>query len=108
MAKELVPVVLLIAVWGPLLYRKHILLQCDNLGLVASINKGTAKPKLVMYLLRCLWYFTAYYDVALTASHILGSVNTAVDQLSRNYCASFTSHTQGHLGYLHPYRGHCC
>ena len=89
MAKELVPVVLMVAVWGPLLYRQHVLLQCDNLGLVTSINKGSAKPKLVMHLLRCLWFFTAYYDIALTASHILGAVNTAADQLSRDYTSQF-------------------
>jgi len=89
MAKELVPVVLMTAVWGPLLARQQVLLQCDNLSLVTSINKGTAKPPLVMHLLRCLWFFTAYYDITLNASHILGAVNTAADQLSRNYLPQF-------------------
>jgi len=57
MAKELVPVVLMTAVWRPLLARLQVLLQCDNLSLVTSINKGTAKPPLVMHLLCCLWFF---------------------------------------------------
>ena len=57
MAKELVPVVLMMAVWGPLLARQNVLLQTvqsDNLSLVTSINKGTAKPPLVMHLLHSL------------------------------------------------------
>jgi len=85
MAKELVAVVLKVAAWRLLLYRQQVLLQCNNLGLVTSINEGTAKFKLVIHLLQCLWFFTAYYDIALTASHILGAVNTAADQLSRNF-----------------------
>jgi len=74
-AKELVPVVLTTAVWGPLPARQQVLLQCDNLSLVTSINKGTAKSPLVMHLLHCLWFFTAYYDITLDASHILGAAN---------------------------------
>ena len=89
MAKELVPVVIMVAVWGPLLAKQSILLQCDNLSLVTSINKGTAKQTLVMHLLRSLWFFTAHYDIALTATHILGVTNTATDQLSRNQMSLF-------------------
>ena len=89
MAKELVPVVIMVAVWGPLLAKQSILLQCDNLSLVTSINKGTAKQTLVMHLLCSLWFFTAHYDIVLTATHILGVTNTAADQLSRNQMSLF-------------------
>ena len=89
MAKELVPVVIMVAVWGPLLVKQSILLQCDNLSLLTSINKGTAKQTLVMHLLRSLWFFTAHYDIALTATHVLGVTNTAADQLSRNQMSLF-------------------
>ena len=89
MEKELVSVVLMMAVWGPLLARQNVLLQCDNLSLVTSISKGTAKPLLVMHLLRSLWFFTAHYDTALTATHILGVTITAADQLSRNELSLF-------------------
>ena len=89
MAKELVPVVLSCAVWGPLLARQPVLLQCDNLSLVTAINKGSAKPPIVMHLLRCLWFFCAYFDIILTASHIAGTANTLADQLSRNNMSEF-------------------
>ena len=89
MAKELIPVVLMMAVWGPSLSKQNVLLQCDNRSLVTSINKGTIKPPLVMHLLCSLWFFTAHYDTVLTATHILGVTNTAADQISRNQLSLF-------------------
>lgn len=89
MAKELVPIVLSCIVWGPQLSKQSVLILCDNLSLVNAVNKGTSKDPLVMHLLRCLWFFTAYFDVALTANHIPGASNTTADQLSRNSMPSF-------------------
>ena len=71
--------------WGPLLAKQTVLLQCDNLTLVTAINKGSAKATIVMHLLWCLWFFNACNDVALTASHIPGAAQkTLADFLSRN------------------------
>ena len=82
MVKELVPVVLSCAVWGSLLARQNVLLYCDNLSLVSAINKGSTKASIVMHLLHCLWFFCAYFDITLTASHIPGIVNILADQLT--------------------------
>ena len=41
MAIELVLIALSCAVWGPKLSRTRVLFQCDNLGLVAAISKGS-------------------------------------------------------------------
>jgi len=87
--KEFVPVVLVMAEWGPLLSKQSVLLQCNNLSLMTSINKGTAKPSLVMHLLHSLWFFTAHYDTLLTAKHILGVTNTTADQISQNQFSLF-------------------
>ena len=89
MAKELVPVVLMMAVSGPLLARQNVLIQCDNLSLVTSIKKGTAKLPLVMHLLCSLWFFTSHYDTALMATNMWGVTNTAADKLSRNQLPLF-------------------
>jgi len=79
----------MVVVWGPLLAKHHITLQCDNLSLVNSINKGTARQALMMHVLHSLWLFTAYYDIALTATHILGITNTSADQFSINQQSLF-------------------
>ena len=80
MAKELVPIVLSCAVWGPQLAGCAVLFRCDNSSMVVSVNKGTAKESNVMHLLRCLWFFTAYYDISLLCEHITGRQNDIADR----------------------------
>ena len=89
MAKELVPIVLSCITWGPQLAQQSVLILCDNLSLVNAIKKGSSKDIVVMQLLRCLWFFTAYFGITLTANHIPGACNTTADQLSRNCMSSF-------------------
>ena len=84
MAKELVPIVLGCAVWGPLLAKKSTVFQCDNQGLMQAINKGSSRDLMVMHLLRCLWFFTAFFDMQIMATHIPGAANNSADMLSRN------------------------
>ena len=91
MAKELVPIVLSTAIWGPQLARHRVLYQCDNLGVVSALHKGSAKDPIVMNLLRCLWFFIAHYDIDLTCEHIAGSQNNTADDLSRCNMQSFFS-----------------
>ena len=95
MAKELVPIAFSCAAWGPKLTRTRVLIQCDNLGLVTAIAKGSSRDKDVMRLLRCMWFLVAYFDIDLHAEHIAGVDNITADQLSRNYMQSFfSSHPQ--------------
>ena len=54
MVKEMIPVVLACTVWGPTLGHKTVKFQCDNKGVVATINKGSSKEPFVTHLLRCL------------------------------------------------------
>jgi len=89
MAKELAPIVLSCAIWGPLLPRKILEFKCDNQGLVDAINKGSSKEPVVMHLLRCLWFFSAFFEITIRAAHIPGTLNTAADMLSRNQAAQF-------------------
>ena len=89
MAKELVHIVLTCAVWGPQLARSAVLFQCDNSSVVAAVKKGAAKETNVMHLLRCLWFFTAYYDISLLCEHIPGITNNLADHLSRGNLQSF-------------------
>ena len=89
MAKELVPIIISSAVWGRSWAKKRIEVKCDNQSLVIAINKGTARDSLVMHLLRCLWFFTALFDIHIIATHISGITNTTADMLSRNQLKEF-------------------
>ena len=74
---------------GPNLKKQHMLFQCDNNSLVTCISKGYSKDPSVMYLLRCLWFFVAFFDICVSAEHIAGVANCAADMLSRNNVTNF-------------------
>jgi len=84
MAKELVPIVLAIAVWGHQLARREVLVKSDNLNVVTAVNKGSCREAVVMHLLRCMWFFVAHFDIRVVAEHLPGKDNTIADQISRN------------------------
>ena len=57
MAKELVPIILSTATWGPQLYRSQVCYHCDNsISVVAAFSKGSAHDAVVMV-------FIAHYDI---------------------------------------------
>ena len=91
MAKELVPIILSTAAWGPLLQKSHVCYHCDNSSVVAALSKGSAHDPIVMQLLRCLLFFIAHHDIHIVCEHIAGSKNIAADHLSRNNLSSFFS-----------------
>ena len=98
MAKELVPIVISCAIWGPLLSRRSILFKCDNTGVVAAVKKGSAREPLVMHLLRTLWFFVAHFDISINIEHIAGVHNGVADTLSRdNIQQFFLLHPQADL-----------
>ena len=84
MAKELLPIVISTAIWGPSLSGHTVLYQWGNSSVVAAIRRGSARYTIVMHLLHNPWLFTAHYDVDLVCEHIAGVVNTTADNLSRN------------------------
>ena len=89
MAKEMVPIMLSCAVWGPDLSKKSVYFQCDNSSVVAALTKGSVKEPTVMHLLRSLWFFIAYHNIHITATHIPGVANLTADCLSRCNMQSF-------------------
>ena len=78
--KELAPVVLACAVWGPHWRGRTV----DNAAVVAIIRSGTSRHPLVMHLMRCLFFFVAYYQLYLVPVHLPGKYNEAADALSRD------------------------
>ncbi len=58
---------------------------------VAVINSGSAKDPLLMQLLRCLFFYAAYYKFSVTARHLPGMENTGADAISRDNATLFLS-----------------
>jgi len=91
MVKELLPIVLSAAVWGPQFVRQRVMFQCDDSSVVTSLQKGSSKDSTSMHLLRCLLFLKAHYDIDLVCEHISGSTNNTADHLSRNLVQAFHS-----------------
>ena len=87
--KELLPIVLAAAVWGPQWQRKSIRFRCDNIAMVHAITSGKSTEALVMHLLRGLHLFAMEYGFCISAEHIPGKENGPADALSRNKISSF-------------------
>ncbi|MBF2755157.1 MAG: hypothetical protein ISN29_07865 [Gammaproteobacteria bacterium AqS3] len=83
-AKELVPIVMAIALWGHRCAHSRISLYSDNLAVVQCLESGSAKDRILSHLLRCLFFFLARHQISYRAFHIAGRNNRAADALSRD------------------------
>ena len=88
--KELVPIVMAMALWGPQWTGSVVCCRCDNAAVVATINKGSARDPALTRLLRILALLCAVLNVTVTARHLPGAENTSADALSRNHLRLFS------------------
>ena len=89
MAKQLVLIVLSCIACCLQLFQQSVLILCDNLSLVNKIKKGLSKDLVVMQLLHCLWFFTLYFDITLTANHNLELVTQLLTNYQETACQVF-------------------
>lgn len=82
--KELVPIVVGCAVWGPQWRQKLVLNLCDNMAVVEVVRAQKSKDHIIMHLLRCLHFICAYWEIELRVEHIPGKMNVVADAVSRN------------------------
>ena len=90
-AKELIPIVLAAALWGPHWLGKQVLFHTDNLAVVQVVRNMNATDQLLCNLLRCLYFYAAHYHFSFMAEHIPGVKNVAADTLSRDNLPLFHS-----------------
>ena len=62
-AKEMVPVVIAVAIWGQAWQSSTIKVRSDNMAVVCALSTGVARDPLLMHLLRCLHFFTAHFKI---------------------------------------------
>ena len=88
-SKELLPITIAAAVWGPQWQGRKVLSRCDNMAVVSVLCKRSCRDKNLMHLLRCLHFFEAHYRFHLISEHIRGIDNELADDLSRNHLSAF-------------------
>ena len=83
--KELLLIVMAVAVWGPQWQEGSVIVQCDNQGAVAAVNLGYSKALMIItYLLQCLFFIKAHFRVEVSASYLPGHLNMTADAISRD------------------------
>lgn len=100
--KELVPIVLACAVWGPEFANSSVVVHCDNMGAVAVVNSGYSKVPSMMHLLRCLFFIRAHFQIELWAVHVPGRENSIADAISRDNLSFLYSQVPGSQGLRSP------
>ena len=82
--KELIPIVLTVALWVQEWQGKVVGCRCDNQAVVAVLHSRTSMESDMMHLLCCLFFFEAAFSFHITALRSAGAANTLADDISCN------------------------
>ena len=93
--KELLPIVIAVALWADRWRGTTVRCLCDNAAVVAVVNSGSSKCEKVMHLMRSLFFLAVQQDITLVAQHIPGVENREADALSRNDHLFFLAQNTG-------------
>ena len=91
MVKELIPIVLAGAVWGPAWYGRRVVCLCDNQAVVACLHSRSSRESHIMHMLRALAFVEAKHSFVVAAQYIDTKANHLADDLSRDNLSSFLS-----------------
>ena len=82
--KQLLPIVVAAAIWGPHLSGSHVCFHCDSDAVVTVIQNRNTNQVLLVQLLRCLFLYASWFQFHFSAVHILGVHNMVADAISRD------------------------
>ena len=81
--KELLPIIVVVAIWGPFWRGASALYHCDDEVVVAAVKRrlqgSYTRPNVAM-----LVFLEAKYDASLSAVHVPGIENRVADSILRN------------------------
>jgi hypothetical protein len=81
--RELFAIVVSCRVWGHHFASKRVLIECDNLAIVHSVNNGTSKNHNIMTLIRDLFFIGCFFSFDVRLTHVPGVLNIGPDLLSQ-------------------------
>ena len=81
---EIFPIFLLLSMLAPKFQGERVLILCDNLPIVHSLNNLSTKNKRVMILIRMLTMLLMKHNLTISARHVPGKLNYLCDYLSRH------------------------
>jgi len=84
-AKEMVPVVIALALWGKRWQGCTVLCQSDNNGSGGCVENRVSQGQAADAPAALSAFFTAHAQLCIVATHIPGRLNMGADAISRNY-----------------------
>ena len=88
-AKELLPIMISAAIWGPTWHGTVVRFKSDNQVVATALTSRSAHDPHLSHLLRCLFFLEAYFQFEHQAQHLAGRLNTAANALLRNRAADY-------------------
>ena len=70
-AKEMAPVVMAAVTWGQTWHRCNVFFHCNNTAVVAVIQRKSTRDALLFHLLRCLYFYAAFFQFSYSAHHLI-------------------------------------
>ena len=80
---ELYPIFALLEIFKRKMAGRHVIINCDNIAVVYSLNKLSSKDPVIMYLMRKIVLILLLHNISVKAVHIPGKQNSLSDSLSR-------------------------
>ena len=80
---EMFNILVAIRVWAKKWQHKSIKIHCDNSAVVAVLNNGKTRDKMLATIARNIFMAAAQWDIDLDICHVAGKLNNIADLLSR-------------------------
>ena len=81
--KEMVPIVVAVHAWLPVLQGRCVRVVCDNLPVVCAVNSQSCRDRNLLPWIRRFFVVCAVNDIKVVASHISSKANSRADAISR-------------------------
>ena len=84
-SSQIINVYIALSLWKHRLNGNAVVIQCDNMAVVCSLNSGHSWDPFLGTVARNIWLVTATHNIDLGVQHIPGKSNGLADALSRWY-----------------------
>ena len=83
--KEIFPIFLGLKIFATQLTNKFVVLHCDNIAVVESMNKLTTKDSKMLTFMKEIALVILKHNISIKCVHIAGKENTVADRISRGF-----------------------
>ncbi len=94
---EMLNVSITISMWAQKWSNATIIIHCDNMVTVNTLQYGRSRDPFLLQCARHIWLLTAVHNISLTVHHIAGACLVVADALSRAHLSDTFKNRIQHL-----------